>query len=222
MKNLASTFPKLLVLLVLGIGFGATTQAQGSFEGSVSYAIRVTGKDAQVFLENEPPKKLDLHIKEDNYIINLSGGRIARTMLYIGDSNDTYIIDAANRRAFKETYYVDTVKTVPIAVATGKLVDIKGIACKEFMVDKPKTQEKIFYYVNDLYRVDLALYVGKTEAKADFMTKGLEGRIPLRKVIKTPSLTTELDLMSIKKAVHDPENFLVPKGFKLKKRDPRL
>ncbi len=220
MKNLASTFPKLLVLLALVIGFG-TAQAQGSFEGSVSYAIRVSGKDAQVFLENEPPKKLDLHIKEDNYIINLSGGRIARTMLYIGDSNDTYIIDAANRRAFKETYYIDTVKTVPIAVATGKLLDIKGIACKEYMVDKPKTQEKIFYYVSDLYKVDLALFVGKTEAKTDFMTKGLEGRIPLKKIIKTPTLTTELDLLSVKKAVHSPENFMVPKGFKIKRRDPR-
>ncbi len=220
MKNLASIFPKFLVLIALVMSFAAA-KAQGSFEGSFSYAIRVSGKEAQSFLENEPPKKMDFHIKEDNYIITLSGGRIARTMLFIGDSNETYIVDATNRRAFKETYYVDTVKTVPFAVATGKLVDIKGIACKEFLVDKPKIQEKIYYYVNDQYKVDMALYNGMTEAKADFMTKGLDGRIPLRKVIKTPLITTELDLMSVKKTVHDPENFQIPKGFKIKKRDPR-
>jgi hypothetical protein len=219
MKNLASIFPKLLVFIALVLPL--TVQAQGSFEGSISYAIRVSGKDAQAFLENEPPKKMDMHIKEDNYIINLSGGRIPRTMLFIGDSNETYIIDAANRRAFMETYYVDTVKFVPSAVATGKVVDIKGISCKEYMVDKPKIQEKIFYYVNDQYKVDVALFAGKTEAKADFLTKGLDGRIPLRKVMKTPNITTELDLITITKKVHEPENFMIPKGIKVKKRDPR-
>lgn len=195
--------------------------AQGSFEGTVSYAIRVTGKDAQAFLENEPPKKMDLHIKEGSYIINLSGGRIPRTMLFIADSNETYIVDAANKRAFRETYYLDTVKTVPTAVPTGKTLAVKGITCQEYMVDKPKTQEKIYYYVNDGYRVNLALYDGKTEAKTDFLTKGLEGRIPLKKIMKTPSLTTELDLLSVKKTTHAPENFRIPEGFKLKKRDPR-
>lgn len=220
MKNLASILPKALLFIALALG-ARTAQAQGSFEGSVSYAIRVTGKDAQVFLENEPPKKMDLHVKGGNYIINLSGGRIARTLLFIADSNETYIVDAANRRAFRETYFVDTVKVVPSAVATGKVVDIKGIACKEFVVDKPKIQEKVYYYVNDQYKVDLALYDGMTEAKADFLTKGLDGRIPLRKVIKTPTLTTELDLLVVKKTVHDAENFKIPEGFKLKKRDPR-
>jgi hypothetical protein len=221
MKNLASIFGKSLAVLALFALTYTYAKAQGSFEGSVSYAIRVTGKDAQAFLENEPPKKMDLHVKEGNFIISLSGGRIGRTMLFIADSNETYIIDAANRRAFKETYYLDTVKTVPTAVPTGKIVEIKGIPCKEYVVDKPKLQEKIYYYVNDQYRVDMALYGGKTEAKTDFLTNGLEGRIPLRKVMKTAYLTTELDLMSVKKTTHAPENFQIPAGFKIKKRDPR-
>jgi hypothetical protein len=165
MKNLASIFGKtLMALAILSSAFGFAI-AQGSFEGSVSYAIRVTGKDAQAFLENEPPKKMDLHVKEGNFIISLSGGRIGRTMLFIADSNETYIIDAANRRAFKETYYLDTVKTVPTAIATGKTVEIKGIPCKEYVVDKPKLQEKIYYYVNDQYRVDMALYAGKIRSQ---------------------------------------------------------
>jgi hypothetical protein len=220
MKKLLSIFPRVLVLTALLTGAYAA-RAQESFQGTISYAIRVTGKDAQAFLENDPPKKMDLHVREGNYIINLSGGRIGRTMLFIADSNETYIVDAANKRAFKETYFVDTVKTVPTAVPTGKTVDIKGIACKEYLVDKPRIQEKIYYYVSDLYRVDLSLFEGKTEAKTDFLTNGLEGRIPLRKVMKTPMLTTELDLMAVKKTEHAPENFMIPAGFKIKKRDPR-
>lgn len=220
MKRLASIFPSGVVLMAL-LFCALDAGAQASFEGTLSYAIRVSGKEAQAFLQNEPPTKMDLHIKEGNYIINLSGGRIPRTMLFISDSNETYIVDAANRRAFKETYYVDTVKTVPTAIATGKTLDIKGIACKEYVVEKPQLQEKVYYYVNDQYRVDLSLYQGKTEAKTDFLTHGLEGRIPLRKVMKTALLTTELDLISVKKTTHAPENFRIPEGFKIKKRDPR-
>lgn len=221
MKRLASIFHSTLALGLILLAASSLSGQTSSFEGSLSYGIRVTGKNAQAYLENEPPKRMDLHVKEDNYIINLSGGRIARTLLFIGDSNETYIVDAANKRAFRETYFRDTVKTVPTAVATGKTVDIKGIACKEYVVEKPKIQEKVFYYVSDLYQVDMTLYASHTEAKTDFLTKGLEGRIPLRKVIQTPNLTTEIDLISVKKTTHDPENFLIPHGFVLKKRDPR-
>jgi hypothetical protein len=220
MKNLASFSPKTWIVAVWTLICISNVHAQtASFEGTVDYNIRVTGKDAQAFLENEPPKKMLVHVKGGNYIISLSGGRIARTMLFIADSNETYIIDAANRRAFKETYYLDTVKVMPEAKPTGKTVDIKGIACKEYLLNRQG--EQVFYYVSDLYRVDLKLYDGKTEAKADFMTRGLEGRIPLRKVIKSPNLETMLDLNSVKKTVHAPENFQIPAGFKIKKRDPR-
>ncbi len=75
--------------------------------------------------------------------------------------------------------------------------------------------------MNDEYRVDMKAYEGMTEAKTDFMTNGLDGRIPIRKVIKSPGLYTELDLISAKVKLHDMENFQVPPGFKLKKRDPR-
>ena len=221
MKILGIDFRKMLAMTVLLIGFAYQASAQQTFNGTFSYAIRLTGKESQAILQNDPPKKMDLHIRDGNYIVSISGGRIPRTMVFISDSNETYIIDAANRRAFKETYYLDTVTVSPIAVPTGKKEEIKGISCDEYLVDKPELEQKIYYYVNDKYKVDLSLYEGKTEAKTDFLTQGLEGRIPIRKVIKSPGLYTEIDMTSVTEKIHDMENFQVPAGFKIKKRDPR-
>ena len=208
-------------MMILLMGFAFQANAQKTFNGTISYAIRITGKESQEILQNDPPKRIDLHIREGNYIISISGGRIPRTMVFISDSNETYIVDAANRRAFRETYYLDTMTVAPIAQPTGDTVNIKGIICAEYVVEKPELQQKTYYYVNDAYKVDMSLYEGKTEAKTDFMTQGLDGRIPIRKVIKTPGLSTELDMLSAKNTLHDMENFQIPAGFKLKKRDPR-
>jgi len=195
---------------------------QKSFEGSISYSISLTGKAASDMMLNEPPKKMDLHIKDDNFILSLSGGRIPRTFLFIGDSSETYSIDMNNQKAYKNTYYRDTVTVVPVAKPTGKSVVVKGDTCQEYVLERPSAQETIYYYVVDKYRVDSKLYEGKKDAKADFLTPGLEGRIPLKKVIQTPNVTTEISLMSIKPKALDASNFQIPEGFVVKKRDPRL
>ncbi|MEM0996144.1 MAG: hypothetical protein AAGN35_03650 [Bacteroidota bacterium] len=208
--------------LLLGALLPATVQAQEAFEGSFSFAIRLSGKQAPEFLANEPANVMNMHLKEDNFIIHLSGGRIARTFLFIGDSNHTYVIDAANRRAFRRTYFQeDSTATPPKAKPTGKKIMIKNIECEEYLVTKSREKTKIYYYVSDQYRVDTQAYAGKDKAKADFLTLGLEGRIPLRKIIKTPSLTTEIDLRNAQPRDLDIENFRIPESFKLRGRDPR-
>ena len=78
------------------------------------------------------------------------------------------------------------------------------------------------YYVSPLYRVDTSLYKGKEEAKADFLTPGLGGMIPLKKVMREKTLTTTLEYTKIE-ARHLPmENFRIPEGYQRKKRDHRL
>lgn len=189
------------------------------FEGSVRYTIRLTGKDALEFGEMKPANRMDMHIRKDDFIIHLFGGQKPKTFLYIGDSNHTYIIDAANLRAFRKDYYVDTTEVIPKAVPTGTTEMVKTYECKVYKVDRP---ERItYYYVNDQFRVNTDDYKDKDEAKANFLTEGLGGRIPLKTVIKEPGLTTEIELVSIEKKQLDKENFLIPGNFKLKGRDPR-
>lgn len=220
-KSASSILSILAAALTLLLAPVQSHAQQPSFEGSVSYTIRLTGKAADELLTNEPPKKMDLHVKEDNFIINLSGGRIPRTFLFIGDSSETYIIDMGNRRAYKRTYFEDTVAVSPKAEPTGVTAEVKGHTCQEYKATYTDRKEIVLFYVTDEYRVDPALFEGKKDAKADFLVEGLEGRIPLKKVIKTPELVTEIELVSIKATTHDIANFRIPKGFILRKRDPR-
>jgi hypothetical protein len=189
------------------------------FEGSVRYTIRFSGKGAAEFGELKPANRMDMHIRKDDFIIHLFGGQKPKTFLYIGDSNHTYIIDAVNLRAFRKDYYVDTTTTIPVAVPTGTTEMVKNYECKVFKVDRP---ERItYYYVNDDFRVNTDYFKDQDEAKANFLTEGLGGRIPLKTIIKEPGLTTEIELVSIEKKTLDKENFLIPSNFKLKGRDPR-
>jgi hypothetical protein len=223
MKSPNNSFFKLLAaaLFVLLMG-GQQVQAQKYFEGSISYAIRLSGKVALELMTNDPANIMDMHIKDDNFIVHLSGGRIPRTFLFIGDSNHTYVVDAATRRAYRRTYYIeDTTVAAPVAEPTGEKVSIKGYVCDEYKVERPKDETITYYYVNDAVRINLDLYAGMDKARADFLTEGLDGRIPLRKIIKSPGLTTEIDMRSLKAKDLDKENFLIPASFKLKNRDPR-
>lgn len=201
--------------------FSIKTNAQKSFEGSIVYNISLTGKDSKALMANEPAKKMDLHIKDDNIIINLYEARIPRTFLYIGDSNHTYIVNmGANTYYLRDYYQADTGKAVPKAKLMKDSVLVKKEWCSVYRVIKPG-EATIIYYVSDKYRVDIAKFKGKQEAKADFLIAGLDGRIPLRKVIKTKNLTITTEFSKITERELRIANFLIPRGFKRKKRDPR-
>ncbi len=220
MKDRSIIYPKAIFLLGMLL-FSLGLQGQ-SFEGTVKYNVRVTGKAAQDYLVNEPPTGIMMHIKEDNFIVKLTGGRIARTFLFIGDSNHTYVVDIPNKRYFQRTYYADTSDYKPVVAPTGKTLKVQGYTCEEYKVSRKDRKEIDLYYVNDDFRVDTTLYAEHDGAKADFLVPGLGGRIPLMKVIKTPDLTTSIELALIKEEDFPMEAFRIPDGFSSKKkRDPR-
>lgn len=223
MKHIGIFSPKVLwtALLLLAAGM-LQAQETGTFEGTVAYDIRVSGKAAPQYLANEPPNKLTMHLRQDDFIVKLMGGRIPRTFLFIADSNHTYIVDFPNRRYFERTYFVDTTGYVPVAQPTGETRKVGKHVCQEYKVVRQDRKEIDLFYVNDQFRVDTTLFAELDGAKADFLVPGLGGRIPLMKVIKTPELTTELNLSYIKAEEFPEEAFRIPEGFSNKrKRDPR-
>lgn len=221
MNSKRISFPKVLLAL-MAFFMGLNLQAQTSFEGTVVYNIRVYGKDAQNYLLNDPPKQMTMHIKENNFIVKLSGGRIPRTFLFIPDSNHTYIVDIPNERYFQRTYYVDSSEYVPTAKPTGETKEVQNRECQEYLVKRTDRKENVYYYVHDDFRVDSTLFDTLDAAKADFLVPGLGGRIPFMKVIKTPTLTTSIELAVIKREEFPLEAFRIPEGFSnKKKRDPR-
>ena len=223
MKSLFSFRVERMSLFALSLVlFIQTAHSQSEFfEGSFEYNIVMSGKHASYIMENEPNNKMMVHMKDNRFIVNLGGGRIPRTMLYVPDSNQTYIVDMPNKRMFLHTYFIDTDSIVPTATLTEKSETIKGHECQVYKVLKPKDKTVVYYYVCDEFKMDVTKFDGHEGAKADFLTKGLEGKIPLKKVIKSPNLTTTITVFRIVPQEFKEELFYIPPGFTLKKRDPR-
>ncbi len=213
----AASLPLLLSSLPLGFSYSQKPEFFSS--GSVEYNITYTGDLASDFLENKPPLTMDMHIFQDNYIINLKGGRIARTFLFIGDSSRTFIVDMQEKVYYLRDYYQgDTVEEPPVAQKGKDTAIVNGIPCEVYRVKKH--DGITFYYVSDKYRVNRDLFEGKN-ARADFLTKGLDGRIPVKKVVKKEGITITSVMARINPVTHSQAMFAIPDGFARKLRDPR-
>ena len=194
-------------------------KAQSFFEGSLSYSISLDGKIAEDLNSNKPAQKMDMHIKGGDFIVQLYEARIPKTFLFISDSNHTYVVDAANQTYFLRDYYYDPDTVVPTAQIVKDTAHIMGHICRIYRVEKKGMVT--YYYAPDDLRVDTRLYKGKDEAKANFLIEGLEGRIPLKTVIKKPGFETTILVTSIKPKVLAPNNFRIPGSFERKIRDRR-
>ena len=227
---------KLLIIFVLLIKGYSTLYAQEEtgktqdqtgnyFEGLIKYSIDYTGvkgtqsKESLAFLEKKPCKNMDIFYKDADFIINLYNGEFPTTRLFIADSNRMYTLDVANKRAFRFEQYEPQSSTPPTAVPTGNKLMVAGIECKEYKVEKPN--RTILYYVSDKYRINTALYKGKTKAQAAFLTKGLNGRIPLKTIQKTDNLQITTIAIKIEPKKLQKEQFRIPNGWKMSGLDLR-
>ncbi|GAB4411684.1 MAG: hypothetical protein OHK0039_17050 [Bacteroidia bacterium] len=216
--------PMLLptVLLMLLAGPLRLAAQQTYFEGSVFYEVEISGAQAEALKLNEPNNRMLMHVKDADYIIQLSGGRYPKTFMFVADSNYEYSIDLTNRRAFRYSSHADLnrVEEAPVkAVATGKEEVILGQTCQEYRVRKEGAE--FLYYVSDAYRVNTALYPPKTQAKAGFLAPGLDGRIPLRTIRKESGLIVTTTARKVTPNAFDVEQFRIPADFEVKNRDYR-
>ncbi|MEO0473191.1 MAG: hypothetical protein AAF206_26490 [Bacteroidota bacterium] len=215
---------RYFIFLILCGLVGQTAQAQKAFEGSLFFNIQMKGQQAAVLAENEPNKKMTMHIKDGDYVVHLSGGRVPKTFLFIADSNYEYSIDGLNERAYRFSPHTDLnqekgKEVVPTAVATGRTDTIKGLPCAEYKMVKDKTT--FYYYVSDRVRVDLSSFPENCVAKPSFLIKGLDGRIPLKSVRKMPGLIVATTITKMARKDLQKEQFLIPPFFDIKNRDYR-
>lgn len=219
-------------LLLVCIPFLLTAQHEGSdfFEGSINFSVDFTGPQAEILKENDPNSQLLMHLKDGDYIVQLSGGAYPKTFIFVADSNYEYSMDMVNKRAFRYSSHSDmnkaTAKSVVKAVPTGKELTIKNVICQEYRMKKqdPKTKEITYFtfFVSDAYRVDVTKFPTKTRAKASFLIPGLDGRIPLKTIKKQRGLTVITTATKMTPKEFDTEQFRIPFGFVVKNRDYRF
>jgi hypothetical protein len=217
---------KQIIAIVIFLFLTLPAFAQGSktksFEGTIKYSIDIAGPEAGVLMNNKPCTKMDMHFKDNNFIIHTHEGQFPLTRLYIADSSELYILDMTNEVAYRRDKLesLNTEIKPPKAIATGDSAFVLNIKCAIYRVQKKG--EYIFYYVTDLYRIDPTLFEGKKDAQVNFLTLGLDGRIPLKTVRKTAALivTTQADQVIPRKL--EVSQFRIPANFIIKPRDNRL
>lgn len=221
MKTLHYIFFSVIILFT--VSAYSQTEHSGYFEGSLQFEVEFKGAQAEMLKENEPNNQLLMHLKDGDYIVQLSGGKYPKTFIFIADSNFEYSMDMVNKRAFRFSPHSDlnTEDKVedPVAKPTGNTMEVNGVMCDEY---KMKKDEILFtFYVNDAYRMNTDLYPADTRAKASFLAKGLDGRIPLKTIKQQKGLFVVTTIKKINPREFDTEQFRIPMGFEVKNRDYR-
>lgn len=211
------------------------TTAAHYFEGSLEFNVELSGSQKEFLMENQPNNQLAMHIKDNNYIVNLAGGMYPKTFMYVADSNYEYSIDNLNQRAFRISSYsakkpiakrqpaVFTGKTEVvkgIKVVEGKQATVKDFECQIYEVRTDSTQ--VLFYVTDEYRVNYPLFKNEKRAQASFLVPGLEGRIPLKTINKQKGITSVTTAIKITARTFNKSQFLIPEGYEVKQRDVRF
>ena len=203
----------LLLVAIFNVTLAQGTYTVGKyFEGSILYTIKYYGAMEEFWRNNQVPTSMLLHIKDGDYIIHLFNTKFPTTYLYISDSDKTYILDLKNNRAFtKSKVKIDP--EPPTAVPMDDTLTILGYKCRAYKVEKK--DETIIYYVSDAIRVNLEYFQGKKNAKAFFLTKGLDGRIPLKMIRKFYDSTVISTATKVTWRKYKTSQFRLPPGIKI-------
>ncbi|RMG22762.1 MAG: hypothetical protein D6730_15810 [Bacteroidetes bacterium] len=212
----------LLIAFALVCGQWSAAQEIPFFEGTLTYKVSLAGPQAEVIMQNEPNTQMQMHIKGGNYITLLKGGRYPKTFMFLADSNREYSVNFSEKIAYQYSAFTDRIrreKSRPTAVNTGKTALVNGVECQVYMAKTEDTQ--FLYFVNDGYRVNTSLFPPKIRARPFFLVPGLEGRIPLKVIKKQRGLTVTQEVEKIDRQEFDPEQFMIPPDFEVRKRDYR-
>lgn len=220
-------FSSLLALLLWGqTGFaqlpGAYEEAD-FFEGTLTYSFSVKGPLGEQLQKTNPISRMTMHLKEGNFIIHLYGEQnqgasefrpdaFESTRLFIADSNEMYTIDTRNKRAFKGEKYTPDESEPPSAEFSGDSMRIQGYWCYSYVVKKP--DETITYFCSPKIRANTAFFA-QTDARANFLTKGLRGMIPLMTIRQSRERIIKIKCVQVARRELGMSNFRIPPGFEV-------
>lgn len=222
-----TTFSTHLLISLLCI-LSTYTYGQGeevpSFEGTINYEVKFSGAMAENLRVNEANNELLIHMKDGDYIINLKGGRYPKTFMYVNKKDMEYSIDVSEKKAFVYSSHTDLNREThkekpPIAQYSGKSAEVNGVMCDIYRMKKG--DDFFTFFVTDQYRVNIDFFEGKKRAKPLFLVEGLEGKIPLKIIRKTPNLTVITQVKKFTPRSFSTEQFEVPVDFEVSKRDYR-
>lgn len=224
MKYLSTFFSLLCFSILCSLSaFGQESEIP-SFEGTITYEVKFTGPSAENLRVNEANDELVIHMKAGDYIINLKGGRYPKTFMYVNKKDIEYSVNVSEKKAFIYSPHTDLNREThqeepPVAKFSGKTAEVNNITCDVYQMKKG--DDYFTFFVSDQYRVNLDFFEGKKRAKPLFLVPGLDGKIPVKIIRKTPNLTVATTAKQFTPREFSAEQFELPPDFEVSKRDYR-
>jgi 3-phenylpropionate/cinnamic acid dioxygenase small subunit len=165
------------------------------------------------------PKSLTVKIKGNNSISKMDGGIMAAEVLYLGDKQQSYLLDREGK-----TYIVtsadenERTTSKPVVTKTSETTKILNHLCTKYIVevksDKGATIHQIFWTTNEIKGLDLKSLSkqGLGKGSNSFYYEGVEGT-PLKMELTTPQMVMVMEATEIKKETLPASEFSIPAGF---------
>jgi 3-phenylpropionate/cinnamic acid dioxygenase small subunit len=165
------------------------------------------------------PKSLTVKIKGNNSISKMDGGIMAAEVLYLGDKQQSYLLDREGK-----TYIVtsadenERTTSKPVVTKTNETTKILNHLCTKYIVevksDKGATVHQIFWTTNEIKGLDLKSLSkqGLGKGSNSLYYEGVEGT-PLKMELTTPQMVMVMEATEIKKETLPASEFSIPAGF---------
>jgi hypothetical protein len=221
---------------------GAYGEEEDYFIGSITYSFEGEGLAKTLLKYTNPIQYMRMHIRKGDYIVHLYGENdyqrhdrdllkpFPTTRMFLADSNRMYTLDMDLGVAYKHEVYDNPIKDRPKAEPIGDTVTIKGYQCAGYRYIIPGHKHKwgdlkeqdpadtVTLYVTDSIKVNKAYYKGKDQAKASFLVRGLEGRIPLKTIRENRKRKITIKAIKVKRRKLSKKQFRIPPNIKVTER----
>jgi soluble cytochrome b562 len=164
------------------------------------------------------PKSMTVKVKGNNSISKMDGGMIAAEVLYLGDKQQSYLLD---REA--KTYIVtsddepEKTSSKPVVTRTSETTKILNHTCTKYIVEvteRGATVHQIFWTTTEIKGLDLKSLSkqGLGKGSNSLYYEGIEGT-PLKMELTTPQMMMVMEATEIKKESLPASDFVIPAGF---------
>ncbi len=166
------------------------------------------------------PKGMTVKIKGNNSISKIDGGVMAGEVLFLGDKQQSYLLDREAR-----TYIVapagdqsgNTSTSKPVVTKTSETMKILNHTCTKYIVQVTEhgaTVNQVFWTTTEIKGMDLKSLSkqGLGKGSSSLYYEGLEGT-PLKMELTTPQMIMVMEATEIKKETLPASDFVIPAGF---------
>lgn len=164
------------------------------------------------------PKSMTVKIKGNNSISKMDGGLIAAEVLYLGDKQQSYLLDReAKTYMITSTDATEKPSSKRAVTKTSETTKILNHTCTKYIVEITEhgtTIKQIFWTTTEIKGFDLKSLSkqGLGKGGSSMYYEGLEGT-PLKMELTTPQMIMVMEATEIKKETLPASDFAIPSGF---------